>query len=349
MTTSLPKTMRAWQYASVTNGLENSLKLNTSAPVPSPKQNQHLVKISSVALNPVDYKPAEISLFRRFVIPNPATPGIDFAGTVITPAPGSNLKTGDTVFGVGVSPFAGGCLAEYAVVGTDATVRMPEGLSMEQASTIGVAGLTAYQSIVPHIPKSGGCRVFINGGSGGTGVFGIQIAKALDCEVITTCSGRNVELCRSLGADKVVDYTKSKDLAGALAKTTKNNGGKVDHIVDNVGSNPRLYYQAHEYSGPNARFITIAGDASLRAVLENLRMRLWPGWLGGGKRKLMSFFAKTDVGELDRIAKWMAEGKVKPIVDERFAFEEVPKAFEKLKTGRARGKIVVAVQGEKRH
>ncbi|KAK5095361.1 hypothetical protein LTR70_003524 [Exophiala xenobiotica] len=347
MTTTLPKTMRAWQYATVTNGFENSLKLNTSAPLPTPKQNQHLIKISSVSLNPVDYKPAEIPLFRRIAIANPATPGIDFAGTIVTPAKGSNLKSGDTVFGCGPSPFAGGCLAEYAVAGTDSTVRMPEGLSMEHASTIGIAGVTAYQSIAPHISKSGGSRVFINGGSGGTGVFGIQIAKALDCDVITTCSGRNVELCRSLGADEVVDYTKNKDLAGALAKTTKDNGKKVDHIVDNVGADLNLFYKAHEYSGPNAMFLTIAGDLSLRGVLNTLKMRLWPGWLGGGKRRAGGLFAKINVSELDQVAKWMAEGKVKPVVDDRFSFEDVPKAFEKLKTGRARGKIVVAVQGGK--
>jgi len=347
MTTTLPKTMRAWQYTTITNGIESSLKLNTSTALPTPKNNQHLIKISSVSLNPVDYKPAEVPLFRRFVIPNPATPGIDFAGTVVRAASGSTLKPGDKVFGCGVSPFAGGCLAEYAVAGADSTVRLPDGLSMEHASTIGVAGLTAYQTIVPHISKSGGSKVFVNAGSGGVGVFGIQIAKALNCEVITTCSGRNLELCRSLGADEVIDYTQHKDLASALVKITKDKGAQVDHIVDNAMADPNLYWKAHQYSVNGAKYIVVAGGPNLGFMLNSLKMKLWPGWLGGGKRKAQSFFAHTDVVDLKQIAEWMVEGKVKAVIDDRFAFEDAPRAFEKLKTGRARGKIIVDVQGEK--
>ncbi len=345
MTIPLPKTMRAWQYTTITNGIENSLKLNNATPLPTPKHNQHLVKISSVSLNPVDFKPAEVALFRRFMVPNPAIPGIDFAGTIVTPAQGSTLKPGDKVFGCGPSPFAGGCLAEYAVAGTDATVRVPESLSMEHASTIGVAGLTAYQTIMPHISKAGGSRVLINGGSGGTGVFGIQIAKALGCEVITTCSSRNVELCRSLDADEVIDYTAHKDLAGAIAKMTKDKGREVDHIVDNAMADLNLYWKAHQYSANSAKYIIVAGGPRLGFILNSLKMKLWPGFLGGGKRKSQGFFAHADVEDLERIGRWMAEGKVKAVVEDKYAFEDTPKAFEKLKTGKARGKIVVQVQG----
>lgn len=328
----LPTTMRAWQYGVMTGGIEKSLKLNASASIPKPKPQQHLIKVQYVALNPVDYKPAESALFRRFVIPNPATPGIDFSGTIVKPAEGSKLKAGDKVFGCGPSPFAGGMLADYAVAGTDSTVKVPEGLSMLDASTIGVAGITAYQCMEPHNPK----KVFINGGSGGTGLFGIQIAKALGYQVVVTCSGRNVELCKGMGADEVVDYTKG-DVPTALK------GKDFDLVVDNVCTDMNLFRKADQYTVPNTKYIVVAGEPSLRFMINNVERALRPGFLGGGKRKGQGIFAKINADTLEKIGKWMVEGKVKAVIDEKFAFDAAPAAFAKLKTSRARGKIVIAV------
>lgn len=328
-----PQTMRAWQYTTlINNSLPQSLKLINSAPLPKPKQSQHLIKINYVSLNPIDHKPAEVPLVRRIMVPNPATPGIDFAGTIVRPADGSPLKAGDRVFGCGPNPFAGGCLAEYAVAGTDSTVRVPEGVTLEQASTIGVAGLTAWQSILPYKPK----RVFLNGGSGGTGIFGIQIAKAHGIDVTVTCSSRNVELCKSLGADEVVDYTKS-NIAETLAKQPK-----FDLIVDNVMNDLDLFYKAHTFTNPGAKYIVVAAAPSLKYVWQSIQMKL-PSWMGGGQRSAQGMLAQPRVDELKSIVDLVAQGKVKTIVDSKFGFEEVPKAFEKLKTQRARGKVVVEI------
>lgn len=306
--------------------------MNASVPIPTPKSNQHLVKINYVCLNPVDYKPAESPIARRLMVPNPATPGIDYAGTIVRPAKGSTLKAGDRVFGGGVSPFAGGCLAEYAVAGTDSTVLIPDGVSPEDASTIPVAGLTAWQSIIEHKPK----RVLINGGSGGCGIFGIQLAKAHGIEVVTTCSSRNVELVKSLGADEVIDYTKS-NVTETLAKMKK-----CDHIVDNVVADLDLYWKAHTFTEPGSKYILVAGTPSLKYVKQSLSTKV-PSWLGGGQRSASGMLAQINGAQLKQIADLMAEGRVKPIIDEKFAFEDAPKAFEKLKTQRARGKIMVEV------
>lgn len=334
---SEPKTMRAWQYTSIINGsLPQSLKLIQSVPVPTPKKDQHLIRIDYCCLNPVDHKPAE-SIARRILCPNPATPGIDFSGTVVRAAAGSSLKPGDKVFGAGPSPFAGGCLAEYAVAGTDSTVRVPSGLSQLDASTIGVAGLTAWQSILSHKPK----RVFINGGSGGTGIFGIQLAKAYGAQVTVTCSTRNVDLCKSLGADEVIDYAKS-NIAQELAKHPK-----YDHIVDNVMADLDLFWKAHTYSEPGSKYIIVAGTPTLKFMMQSLQTKI-PSWLRGGQRSASGMFAHPDIAQLTQISDWMAEGKVKAVVDEKFAFEDVPKAFEKLKTNRARGKIAVEVASSSR-
>lgn len=223
-------------------------------PLPTPKPDQHLVKVLAAALNPVDYKPAEIPGVARFAITKPATPGIDFAGTLVQPAAGSSLEPGQLVFGsCGTSVLAGGALREFSVSGVKSTCAIPDGVDPVDAATIGVAGLTAYQSIVPHV-KSGD-KVFINGGSGGTGVFGIQIAKAVGCHVTTTCSTANVEFCRTLGADRVIDY-KQETVLDVLLKA---DGPEFDHAVDNVGSDEQLPLQCHKFLRPGALFIIVGG------------------------------------------------------------------------------------------
>jgi NADPH:quinone reductase-like Zn-dependent oxidoreductase len=329
---------RAWQYASTTGGLEKALKLNSVMLQPNP--NQHLVKVIATALNPVDYKPAEVALIRRFLIPNPATPGIDLVGRLVAPAAGSPLQTGQLVFGAaGKSPMAGGALAELALAEKDNVIAVPEGLDPIDAASLGVASLTAYQTIVPHVKK--GDRVLINGGSGGTGVFGIQIAKSIGCHVTTTCSTANVELCKRLGADEVVDYRKQ-----SVIEALKANGHVFHHIVDNVGSDPQLYFRCHEFSTDNAAYVMVAGTLSLAGIWMTLTTRLWPSFLGGGKRKIMGFLTKANPTELQQIGNWGASGTIRAVIDSRFPFEDAPAAFAKLKTGRARGKIVVEVHLE---
>ena len=200
-----------------------------------------MVHIFATALNPIDYKSADIPGVARFAIIKPATPGIDFAGAVIRPAPGSPIKAGQLVFGLsGSSPSVGGALLDFSVSRTNSTVALLDNVNPVDAATVGVAGLTADQSIVPRVKN--GDKIFISGDSDGTGVFGIQFAKAMGCHVITTCSTTNVELCESLGADNVVDY-KKEDVIKAL----KARGHKLDHAVDNVGTNEELLWHCHEF------------------------------------------------------------------------------------------------------
>lgn len=332
-----PSTIRAWQYTSTKGGIENNLKLNTSAPLPEPKPNQHLVQVIAAALNPVDYKPAEVPFISRFLLPKPATPGIDIAGVIVAPAAGSLLKPGQRVFGAAAkTPFAGGGLSEYTLVEKDHVIPIPDGVDPIDAAGVCVAGLTAYQSTGANAKK--GDSVFINGGSGGTGVFGIQIAKARGCHVVVTCSSANVELCKSLGADEALDYTKGPVLAQLIAS-----GHKFDRVVDNVGTDWNLYWKCHEYTKPGAEFIMVAGNVGLGFVSSVLKSKFWPGLLGGGKRKFASFWPDPRPQDMEQIGEWMQEGKVKLIIDQRFSFEQVPDAFKKLKTGRAKGKIVIEV------
>lgn len=333
---SIPTKMKAWQFTTTKGGLVKNLKLNPEAKVPTIKDasSQHFVKIIATCLNPVDYKACEA--LPSFLLPNPATPGIDYVGRIVTPAKSSELKPGQLVFGVGSSsPVAGGMLAEYGAVPSKGAAPLPQGVSSTDAATIGVAGLTAYQAIVPFVKQ--GDRVFINGGSGGVGVFAIQIAKILECHVTISCSTPNVALCESLGADEVIDYKKGSVLEALKSKKP------FDHVLDSVGSNKELYWKAHVYTTPSAKFVDIAGEPSLAYVSHTIKASLLPGFLGGGQRQRVSFLADTRMDELSQIGKWMAEGKVKAVIDQRFPMEQAPEAFQKLKTGRAKGKIMVDV------
>ncbi|KAK0124574.1 hypothetical protein ONS95_009523 [Cadophora gregata] len=315
------------------------MHLNPTTPIPTPLPNQHLIRILATALNPVDYKPSELPLLGRLLVTHPATPGLDFAGLITTPASGSPFSPGQLVFGVaGTSPLAGGALAEYALVKEHNAIAVPSGVDVLDVAVLGVAGLTAYQSIVPRVKE--GDRIFINGGSGGTGTLGIQFAKAVGCHVTTTCSTGNVELCKRLGADVVIDYKAGNVLTALLAS-----GEKFDHAVDNVGhiEDRELWWRWHEYAKPGASYVLVAGELSVRSVVDMVKRAVVPRFLGGLKGKIDGFWPAPRPEDLERVAGWIKDGKVKPVIDQKFALEDGAKAMAKLKTGRAKGKIVIDV------
>lgn len=190
-TDSIPATMRAWQWLACTTTLEESIHMNESAPLPTENRplssGESLIQVYAAALNQVDYKLAELPVVGRMAIPKPATPGLDFAGKVMRVGPDCNVSVGQMVFGKLEPRQQFGTLGEYIIGSNAGTVPIPQGVTTDEAATLGVCGLVTYQCIAPNV-KSGD-RVLINGGSGGTGTFAIQIAKALGCQVTTTCSG----------------------------------------------------------------------------------------------------------------------------------------------------------------
>lgn len=347
MAPSVPATMKAWQYSQVKGGMEKNLKLNNAAPLPpnakSPGTDQVLVQVLSTSLNPADYKFAEIPIVSGLLIKKPASPVVDFSGRVVASGPNSkkvsseDLKPGQLVFGMLDAPPRYGALAEYAIAPRAGCVPIPEGLSVDDAACIGTAALTAYQTLIPNI-KSGD-RVFINGGSGGVGSFGIQFAKVKGCFVATTCSSANVDLCKSLGADQVIDY-KSKDVIAELKKMQK-----FDLVVDNVGAPTELYWQAHNFTNAGTKYVQVGAGLSLGDFYGLFTRMLWPGFLGGGKRSFAFAAVSQNLDQYKEIAQWMAEGKVKALIDDVYGMEDKGpvRAFEKLKTGRVKGKVVVRI------
>src|SRR3989440_6859197 len=218
---------------------------------PVPNDNQILVKVRALSVNPLDWHFMEgtpyLGRLRAFGLLKPKVErlGVDYAGTV--EAVGKNItefKPGDEVYG---NKF--GAFAEYVVATDKAMVLKPASLSFEQAASLPVAALTALQALRDSGKLQPGQKVLINGASGGVGTFAVQIAKALGAEVTAVCSTRNVDLVRSLGADHVVDYTRDD-----FTKSDQ----RYDLMFDNAGS--RSWAECKRVLSPNARVVLVGGQ-----------------------------------------------------------------------------------------
>lgn len=186
-------------------------------------------------------------------------------------------------------------MSEYALASINNTVPVPSGLSSIDAAGITIAGLSAYQSILPY--SRPGSRIFLNGGSGGVGSFGIQIANAEGRHVTVSCSTANVEHCKSLGADEVIDY-KTQDVQQAL----ENSPYKYDLVVDYVGNNFSLFWEMDKYTNTTAKYVTVAVSHQLSCIRFILAAQYMPKFLSGAKRQHLTVFAQPNRDDLVRIS-----------------------------------------------
>src|SRR5256885_13698592 len=178
---------------------------------PVPKDDEVVVRVRAASVNPLDWRMKT------------KRPGVDVAGEIV--AVGrvvTQFKPGDAVFGVGKGAFA-----EYACAAEGKLALKPAAVSFEQAAAVPVAGLTALQALRDKGHLQPGQKVLINGAAGGIGTFAVQIAKSLGANVIGVCSTKNVEMLRSLGADRVIDYTR---------EDFTQDSGRYDLLLDNVGN-----------------------------------------------------------------------------------------------------------------
>ncbi len=316
-------------------GLADRLKLD-DIEKPVAEAGQILVRVRAAAANPLDWHylrgtPYVMRLGTGLRRPRELRLGVDYAGTVEATGAGvTAFKPGDDVFGA-----RSGAFGEYVAAKADgAVIAKPANLSFEQAAAVPVAGITALQGL-----RAGGVgpgtKVLINGASGGVGTFAVQIAKALGAEVTGVCSGRNAGLVRSLGADTVIDYTRS-DYTTA--------GVQYDVILDNVGNhgflaNRRALTDAGQYvlvggGGPdNGRWIG--------PLVNPVKAMLLAPFVG---QHLQVLFARLSRDDLAALARMMEAGQVTPVIDRRYSLPEVPDAIRYLETGRARGKVVIRIE-----
>ncbi|KLO81901.1 Uncharacterized protein Y057_7214 [Fusarium fujikuroi] len=320
--------MQAWQVAHP-GPMEKVFRLTTIPKPTSLKPGQILVKVSRAALNPADYKVCELGIASRLITSFPKIPGMDLSGRVVSVAEDvTDAKEGDLVLARASPMKAWGSLAEYTVCDREGYTVIPETLDLDQA-----AG-----TIAPYV-KSGD-KVFINGGSGGVGLWGIQIAKALGCAVTVSCSTGKADLCRSLGADDIIDY-KTSDVIAELKKR----GQVFSHCVDNVGdAPPNLYASSNGFLLPGSSFVFVGGHVSAKSVLSLTTNLVRPSFLGGVKAKFVTYATANKKKDLDQLRDWLVEGKVKTVIDSTFGFKEADKAFEHLKKGSSGGKVMIHVE-----
>ena len=254
--------------------------------------------------------------------------GLDVAGRVEAVADDvTTLEPGAEVYGI-----ADGSFAEYASARADKLAPKPANLTFEQAAAVPVSGITALEGVRDHGRVQPGHKVLVIGASGGVGSFALQIAKAFGAEVTGVCSTAKVDMVRSLGADRVVDYTR----AGIT-----DSGERYDVILDTGGQ--RSLSELRRALTPHGTLVIIGGETGGR-------------WLGGTDRllralvlspfvrqKLRMFVGSESALHLEFLTKLIEAGEVVPAVDRTYPLSEAPAAVRYMTEGRARGKVVITV------
>jgi NADPH:quinone reductase-like Zn-dependent oxidoreductase len=239
----------------------------------------------------------------------------------------TRFKPGDEVFGA-----CRGAFAEYACTSESAVAMKPDNVTFEQAASVPIAAFTALQGLRDKGQIQPGQKVLINGAAGGVGTFAVQIAKSFGADVTGVCSTRNVDMVRSIGADRVIDYTR--------VDFTKS-GQRYDLLFDCIGNhsllacrrvlNPKGIYVA--VGGPNGRWI---GPMALffRALVLSRFV----------SQNLAAFIAKASKEDLVILRELVLAGKVTPVIDKRYRLSEVPEAIRYLEEGHARGKVAITLE-----
>lgn len=302
---------------------------------PHPAENEVLVKIHAASLNALDWRtvrgePYVMRLDGNLGAPKNVMLGVDYAGTV--EAVGrrvTRFKPGDEVFG----GSGRGSLAEYISVSENGAIAAkPANLTFEEAAAIPVGAVTALQALRDEGHVRAGQKVLINGATGAVGTFTVQLAKAMGAQVTGVCSTRNIELVRSLGADRVIDYTREDVTRG---------DERYDVVIDNVGNHSVLEFR-HVMQPKGILVIVGAGKGK---------------WLGPFRSPIIALVASPFVSQqagifianltrkdLSLLADLAQSGKLKPIIDRRYRLEETADALRYLEDAHARAKVIVTLQ-----
>jgi NADPH:quinone reductase-like Zn-dependent oxidoreductase len=256
--------------------------------------------------------------------------GADLAGTVESVGAGvTSFQPGDAVFGE-VFHTGLGAFAEYVCAPASALALKPENLSFEQAAAVPLAALTALQGLRDKGQIRAGQRVLVNGASGGVGTFGVQIAKVLGAHVTAVCSGRNLDLVRSIGADEAIDYQREDFTRSA---------GRYDLILDMVGNHS---VAALKRALTPQGIAAIVGFTTLPRMFEHLVIGPLMSRRGGQTVGMMGT-VKSSADDMRLLADWLRIGKISPVVDRCYSLNQTADAIRYLETGRARGKVVITV------
>ena len=296
--------------------------------------NDVLVRVRAASVNPLDWHymrgmPYIVRIKAGLRKPKATRLGVDVAGQV--EAVGINVtqfKPGDEVFGA-----CRGAFAEYACTSESALVMKPTNVTFEQAAAVAIAAFTALQGLRDKGHIQPGQKVLINGAAGGVGTFAVQIAKSFGADVTGVCSTRNVDMVRSIGADRVMDYTQED--------FTKS-GQRYDLMLDMIGNHPLS--DCRRALTPEGTLVLAGGPNKGR-------------WLGGltgllkavvlsrfVSQKLLPVLAHRSKEDLIIMRELLEAGKVTPVIDRSYPLSEVPEAIRYLEEGHAQGKVVITLE-----
>lgn len=271
-----------------------------------------LLRVRAASLNPLDWRMKT------------ERPGVDVAGEIV--AVGKNVtqfKPGDSVFGGGKGTFA-----EYACARESKLAPIPLGVSFEQAAAVPIAGMTALQALRDEAHLQPGQKVLINGSSGGVGTFAVQIAKSFGAHVTGVCSTKNVELVRSLGADRVIDYT---------CEDFTEDGERYDLLLDNVGN--RELPAMKRVLGPNGKCVIVGAPKKMSAAYTWILQVFARSMLL--RQNFKFFIANINRDDLTTLGELIAAGKVTPVIDRRYTLSETADAMAYAEEGHARAKVII--------
>lgn len=322
---------------------ESPLEL-VDLPEPIVKDHEVLVEIHAASVNLLDskIKSGEFKLILPYKMP--LVLGHDVAGIIVkTGAKVKNFKVGDEIYSR-PSDFHIGTFAEFISIDEKDVALKPTNISMEEAASIPLVGLTAWQALIEQSNVQNGQKVFIQAGSGGVGTFAIQLAKYMGATVATTASEKSFEVLKNLGADVLIDY-KTQDFEDAL----------IDYdIVLNSQDNKTLE-KSFEVIKPRGKIVSISGPPT-PVFAEEHRLpwyvKLATRFLSSKIRKRAkkqnvnySFLFMTANGkQLSEITHLIETGKIKPVIDKVFAFEKTNDALQYIESGRAKGKVVIKMK-----
>lgn len=324
-------------------GKKEKLQLFTAAK-PIIKETEILVEIHAAALNLLDskIKNGEFKLLLPYKMP--LILGHDLAGVVVeTGRKVTKFKAGDLVY-ARAADFSIGTFAEFIALDQADAALKPKNISMEQAASIPLVGLTVWQAFFEKAHLKKGQKVFIQAGSGGVGTFAIQLAKHLGLKTAATTSSKNSELVKSLGADVIIDY-KTQNFENILKD--------YDYVLNS--QDDKTLQKSISILKSRGQLISISGPPTPQSAKElglSWLMKFVFGFISGKIRRKAKqhnvdysfLFMKANGAQLEEITKLIQDGIIKPIVDKVYPFEQAQEALEYVESGRARGKVVLKIK-----
>jgi len=313
-------------------------------PTPEIGDNEVLAEIHAASINPIDFKirDGKVKLLVKYNMP--LILGNDFSGVVAkVGAKVTRFKVGDEIY---ARPRKSkiGTFAEYIAIHEDDIALKPKNLSFEEAASIPLVGLTAYQALTDSLQLQKGQKIFIQAGAGGVGTFAIQLAKLMGATVATTASEAGANLVTSLGADEIIDYKSEK-----FEEILKN----YDAVFDTLGSESlEKSFKVLKSGGkivsvsglPNARFGRENGFGFFKTLLFAIASKRLTKLEKKHNVHYSFLFMKPSGEQLRIIANYIETGNMKPIIDRVFPFEDAQKALEYAELGRAKGKIIIKIR-----